>query len=97
MTSPEVYVMQAFLSKLKNKTIPEISEACIAKIRALENSSAPDHNLQENLKGIVLLIRHLRKPSNMNNEELINLLVAFFTEVEKYDRRAKHVLSIIKK
>lgn len=93
--TPEVYQLHSFLEKYKSKDIPQIIEACFAKLRSLEGSSAPDHNLGENLKSVVLLLKHLRRPSDMS-PEMIEYLKQFLAGVIEKDRRAKHALEVLK-
>ncbi|MCL6612024.1 MAG: hypothetical protein K6T66_10855 [Peptococcaceae bacterium] len=94
--SPELYQVHAFLEKYKTKNVPQIIEACFAKLRALEMSSAPDNNLAENLKAIVLLLKHLRRPGEMS-PEVVEYLRQFLSEVVQRDRRAKHALEVLTK
>ena len=94
--SPELYQVHAFLERYKSKNIPQIIEACFSKLRALELSSASDNNLGENLKSLVLLLKHLRKPSDMS-PDVIEYLQQFLTEVIQNDRRAKHALEVLAK
>ena len=93
--TPELYQLHAFLEKLKVKDVPQIIESCFAKLRALEVSSAPDYNLGENLKSVVLLLKHLRRPTDMP-PEMIEYLKEFLTAVAEKDRRAKHSLEVLK-
>lgn len=94
--TPELYQVHAFLEKHKTKNIPQIIEACFSKLRALELSSAPDNNLAENLKSVVLLLKHLRRPSDMS-PEITDYLQQFLSEVMQKDRRAKHALEVLAK
>ena len=94
--TPELYQLQAFLDKHKEKNIPQIIEACFAKLRALEVAGGPDHDLAENLKSVVLLLKHLRKPSNFP-PETIEYLQQFLSVVLEKDRRAKHALEVLNK
>lgn len=94
--SPELYQVHAFLEKCKNKNVPQIIEACFAKLRSLEGSSAPDNNLAENLKSIVLLLKHLRKPADMS-PDVAEYLRQFLSGVVERDRRAKHAVEILVK
>lgn len=94
--SPELYQVHAFLEKYKTKNVPQIIEACFSKLRALEMSSAPDNNLGENLKAMVLLLKHLRRPSEMS-PEVVEYLQQFLSEVLQRDRRAKHALEVLTK
>jgi len=93
--TPEVYHLHAFLEKYKSRDVPQIIEVCFAKLRSLEGSSAPDNNLGENLKSVVLLLKHLRRPSDMS-PETIEYLKQFLAEVMEKDRRAKHALEVLK-
>lgn len=93
--SPEVYQLHAFLEKYKTKNVPQIIEACFAKLRALEVSAAPDNNLGENLKSVVLLLKHLRRPSGAS-PEVVEYLKQYLAEVMENDRRAKHALEVLK-
>jgi hypothetical protein len=94
--SPELYQVHAFLEKYKTKNVPQIIEACFSKLRALEMSSAPDNNLGENLKAMVLLLKHLRRPSEMS-PEVVEYLQQFLSEVLQRDRRAKYALEVLTK
>lgn len=94
--SPEVYQVHAFLEKCNTKNVPQIIEACFSKLRALEVSPGPDNNLTENLKELVLLLKHLRKPSEMS-PEVAEYLRDYLSEVVKRDRRAKHALEVLDK
>ena len=93
--NPETYQLHAFLEKHRSKDVPQIIEACFAKLRALEASAAPDHNLGENLKSVVLLLKHLRRPSD-TSPEIIEYLKQYLTDVMERDRRAKHALEVLK-
>lgn len=92
--TPEFYQLHAFLEKYRNKNVPQIIEACFSKLRALEMSSAPDNNLAENLKSVVLLLKHLQRPKGMD-PDIIKYLQQFLTEVMENDRRAKHALEVL--
>ncbi|MFZ5646356.1 MAG: hypothetical protein ACOY30_01920 [Bacillota bacterium] len=94
--SPELYQLHAFLEKIKNKNVPQIIEACFSKLRALEVSPSPDNNLAENLKSVVMLLKHLHRPSGMP-PEIAEYLRRFLTEVMEKDRRAKHALEVLGK
>ncbi len=94
--TPELYQLHAFLEKYKTSSVPQIIEACLSKLRALEVSQAPDHNLAENLKAMVLLLKHLRRPSEMS-PEAAEYLRQFLSEVVQKDRRAKHALEVLTK
>lgn len=94
--SPELYQVHAFLEKHKAKSVPQIIEACFSKLRALEVSPAPDNNLAENLKSVVLLLKHLRTPSGMA-PEIAEYLRQYLSEVMQKDRRAKHALEVLEK
>ncbi|MCL5935235.1 MAG: hypothetical protein M1543_01890 [Firmicutes bacterium] len=94
--TPELYQLHAFLEKNKAKSVPQIIEACFSKLRALESSSAPDNNLAENLKTVILLMKHLRRPSGMS-PEIVEYLRQYLTEIMQNDRRAKHSLDVLEK
>lgn len=94
--SPELYQVHAFLEKYRTKNVPQIIEACFSKLRALELSAAPDNNLAENLKAVVLLLKHLRRPSEVS-PEVTEYLREYLTEVVQRDRRAKHALEVLTK
>ncbi|MFZ5634416.1 MAG: hypothetical protein ACOY40_16405 [Bacillota bacterium] len=94
--TPEMYQLHAFLEKYKKMHIPQIIDACFSKLRSLEVSSAPDNNLAENLKSVVLLLKHLRRPTGMA-PEMIEYLQQFLSEVMERDRRAKHALEVLTK
>lgn len=92
--TPELYQLHAFLEKHKTKNVPEIIEACFKKLRSLEGLSTPDYNLAENLKSLILLMKHLHRPINMS-DETVEYLREFLTEVMKQDKRAKYSLELI--
>ncbi|MFZ5596776.1 MAG: hypothetical protein ACOY31_07155 [Bacillota bacterium] len=94
--SPELYQLHAFLEKLKTKNVPQLIEACFSKLRSLEMSSAPDHNLGNNLKSLVLLLKHLKRPADMS-PEVMEYLRRYLTDMVEVDRRAKHALDILPK
>jgi len=94
--TPELYQVHAFLEKYKARDIPQIIEACLAKLRALEVSQTPDNHLAENLKSIALLLKHLHRPSSMS-PEVAEYLRQFLTGVMQRDRRAKHALEVLGK
>jgi len=94
--TPELYQLHAFLEKHKAKTVPEIIEACFSKLRSMEGLSTPDFNLAENLKSLILLMKHLHRPINMS-DEITEYVREFLAEVMKQDKRAKHALEVIAK
>lgn len=94
--TPEVYQLHAYLDKYKTKSIPQIIEACFSKLRTLELSTNPSDNLSENLKAVILLLKHLQKPKNMS-PEVVEYLHQYLEEVMKNDRRVKHSLDILNK
>lgn len=95
--SPDLYNFMAFMGGLKDKTVPEISRACAAKIRSMELSGRPDRELTEHLKSMILLIRHLLKPPVAKDEKVRQFLIEFFTRVQEHDRRAKQVIQVLQK
>lgn len=95
--TPDLQNLQSFLTNLQNKTISEISQACAKKIREMQVLEKPDAALIENLKSIILLIGHLRKPPIARDEEARQLLINFFTHVLQHDRRARHPLEVLEK
>lgn len=95
--TPDLENLKAFLLNLQGKTLPEISQACANKIRSMEVTGSPDKALIEHLKSMILLIRHLRRPPVARDEEMRRFLIAFFEQVQEYDRRAKHPLGVLKK
>lgn len=94
--TPEVYQLHACLDKYKTKNVPQIIEACFAKLRTLELSTNPADNLSENLKAVILLLKHLQKSKSMS-PEIVEYLQQFLEEVMKNDRRAKHALDVLNK
>ncbi len=94
--TPETYQLHAFLEKHKSKNIPQIIEACFLKIRALEMSPSPDSGLMENLKSVVLLLKHLHRPAGMS-PEAADCLKRFLAGVMHNDRRARHALEVLEK
>ncbi|MDQ0287164.1 hypothetical protein J2Z49_002283 [Desulfofundulus luciae] len=95
--SPDVHNLLAFLQNLREKTVPEISQACAQKIRRMELTGDPDRALVEHLKSMILLIRHLRRPPVARDEMVRRFLIEFFTRIQQHDRRAKHVLEVLRK
>ncbi|MGB9803514.1 MAG: hypothetical protein ACPLUI_06850 [Desulfofundulus sp.] len=95
--SPDVHNLLVFLQNMQGKTVPEISQACAQKIRHMELTGDPDRALVEHLKSMILLIRHLRRPPVARNEKVRHFLIEFFSKVQEYDRRAKHVLEVLQK
>jgi len=95
--TPDIYNLITFLENLKDKTIPEISQACAAQIRRMERTGKPDRQLMEHLKSMILLIRHLLKPEVAKDEQARRLLIDFFSRVQEHDRRAKQVVQVLEK
>ncbi|MDK2887915.1 MAG: hypothetical protein PWP72_793 [Thermoanaerobacter sp.] len=95
--NPDVHKLLVFLQNLQGKTVPEISQACMQKIRHMELTGSPDRALVEHLKSIILLIRHLRRPPLAGDERVRRFLIEFFTRIQQHDRRAKHVLEVLQK
>ncbi len=95
--APDLENLKVFLYNLQGKTVPEISQACANKIRSMEVAGSPDQVFTEHLKSIILLIRHLRRPAAAKDEEMRRYLVNFFTQVQEYDRRARHLVEVLKK